>query len=273
MYITNNTRVARIAEQAGVDRIFVDMEYIGKEQRQNNINSVKNHHTIDDIKNIRKVISKSELMVRVNPMHSAAENMTSSEEEIELAISAGADIVMLPYFKTLEEVRLFLEIVDGRARTILLLETPEAVDIIDSIVAIEGIHGVHVGINDLSLGYGKKFMFELLTDGTVERICAALRYTGIPYGFGGIASIGSGLVPAEIILKEHYRLGSSMVILSRSFCDIESTPDIDCVEKKLFAGVRCIRDYEEQIIRYSKYFDDNRALLQEYVQRAADSNG
>ena len=34
MYITNNPDVARIAEEAGVDRIFVDMEYIGKSDRQ-----------------------------------------------------------------------------------------------------------------------------------------------------------------------------------------------------------------------------------------------
>ena len=31
MYITNNPQVARIAEDAGVDIIFLDMEYIGKE--------------------------------------------------------------------------------------------------------------------------------------------------------------------------------------------------------------------------------------------------
>lgn len=30
MYITNSEDVAHIAEEAGVDRIFVDMEYIGK---------------------------------------------------------------------------------------------------------------------------------------------------------------------------------------------------------------------------------------------------
>ena len=28
MYITNNPDIARIAEDAGVDRIFIDMEYI-----------------------------------------------------------------------------------------------------------------------------------------------------------------------------------------------------------------------------------------------------
>ncbi len=34
MYITNSEDVAHIAEEAGVDRIFVDMEYIGKTDRQ-----------------------------------------------------------------------------------------------------------------------------------------------------------------------------------------------------------------------------------------------
>ena len=33
MYITNRPEVAVIAEQYGVDRIFVDMEYIGKADR------------------------------------------------------------------------------------------------------------------------------------------------------------------------------------------------------------------------------------------------
>ena len=30
MYITNRPEIAQIAESAGVDRIFVDLEYIGK---------------------------------------------------------------------------------------------------------------------------------------------------------------------------------------------------------------------------------------------------
>ena len=34
MYITNKPEIARIAESTGVDRIFVDMEYIGKAVRQ-----------------------------------------------------------------------------------------------------------------------------------------------------------------------------------------------------------------------------------------------
>ena len=33
MYITRQPEVATVAENAGVDRIFVDMEYIGKSDR------------------------------------------------------------------------------------------------------------------------------------------------------------------------------------------------------------------------------------------------
>ena len=34
MYITNNPVIAQIAQEAGVDRIWIDMEYIGKDERQ-----------------------------------------------------------------------------------------------------------------------------------------------------------------------------------------------------------------------------------------------
>ena len=40
MYITNRPEIAQIAESAGVDRIFVDMEYIGKAKRQYGTDSV-----------------------------------------------------------------------------------------------------------------------------------------------------------------------------------------------------------------------------------------
>ena len=83
-------------------------------------------------------------------------------------IEAGADLLMLPYFKTAEEVQTFVKYVDGRAKTVLLVETPEAAAIAENLVKIPGIDEMFIGLNDLSLGYGKNFMFELLLDGTVE---------------------------------------------------------------------------------------------------------
>ena len=49
MYITNNPSIALIAQKHGVDRIWIDLETLGKEERQKNINSVKSHHSIKDI--------------------------------------------------------------------------------------------------------------------------------------------------------------------------------------------------------------------------------
>ena len=105
MYITNKPEVALIAERSNVDRVFLDMEYIGKAERQSGMDTAQCAHTIEDIKNIRKVIAKSELLVRCNSIYSG------SEEEINNIIDAGADVIMLPYFKTADEVAFFIKTV------------------------------------------------------------------------------------------------------------------------------------------------------------------
>lgn len=267
MYITNQPDVAQIAEAAGVDRIFVDMEYIGKFERQGGMDTVQSHHTIDDIATVRRAITKAELMVRVNPIHPATENYGSSREEVDAAIKAGADVVMLPFFKTVEEVRTFIELVDGRAKTFPLLETPEAVEVIDEILALDGLDEIHIGLNDLSLGYGKKFMFELLSDGTVERLCNKFQAKGIPYGFGGIASLGKGALPSEYIIREHYRLGSTRAILSRSFCDVNKVQHLGEIARTFVDGVREIRALEEECQQHRNYFTDNQLFVTEAVAR------
>ena len=107
MYITNRPDVAEVAEINGVDRIFVDLEYIGKAERQGGMDTVQNRHTIEDIREVRSVVVKSELLVRCNPIHEATEEYGSSAEEIEAIVDAGANIIMLPYFKTVSEVETF----------------------------------------------------------------------------------------------------------------------------------------------------------------------
>lgn len=268
MYITNEPEVARIAEKAGVDRIFIDMEYIGKSKRQGGMDTVQSHHTIRDVKKIKDSVCSAEVLVRVNPIHDATDKYCSSKEEIDGAVNAGADIIMLPFFKTVQEVECFIKLIAGRVRTMLLVETPEAVAAIDDILKLKGIDGVHIGLNDLSLGYGKKFMFELLADGTVEKLCFKFRRCGIDYGFGGIASLGKGMLPAEYIIKEHYRLGSMCTILSRSFCDLSKIDDLKQIEDIFNIGIQKIRKLERQCVEHafdSSYFEDNRKAVAEKV--------
>ena len=266
MYITNRPEIAQIPETAGVDRIFVDLEYIGKFDRQGGMDTVQSHHTLDDVKRVSSAITDAELLVRVNPIHDATDEYVSSEEEIFAVIENGADIIMLPFFKTVDEVNRFLKAVNGRAKTMLLLETPEAVEIVDDLVRIEGIDSVHIGLNDLSLGYGMKFMFELLTDGTVEQLCAKFCKKNIPYGFGGIASLGKGLVPAEMIIKEHYRRGSTCAILSRSFCDVDKINDIGEISSIFVNGIREIREFESECEKHIGDLINNKFELEKIVK-------
>ncbi|MBO5199766.1 MAG: aldolase [Clostridia bacterium] len=266
MYITNDPEVAVIAEESGVDRIFVDLEYIGKQQRQGGMDTVQNHHTAADVKNIRNAVKKAEVLVRVNPIHSKTDKFMGSETEINRVIDAGADVIMLPYFKTKEEVDRFLEIVDERARTILLFETAEAIDNIDEILKNDKIDEVFIGLNDLSLSYGQKFMFEPLADGKVDAIIDSFKGKSLPYGFGGIASLGRGMLPSEKIIAEHYRLGSTCVILSRSFCNTNNIDDYAVIKTVFNDGVKQIREYEKRCQEQNgEFFDKNRRVVRSIV--------
>lgn len=275
MYITNNPDVAQIAEDAGVDIIFVDMEFIGKYLRQGGMDTVQSHHTIEDVKAIKTVLRKAKLMVRVNPIHKAGEErgcfFGDSTEEIDSAINAGADIIMLPFFHKKEELEELVRIVDGRAVTFPLLETNAAYENLDELLTVQGIDQVYIGLNDLSLDQGKTFMFEQLADGTVDEICGKLKNKGIPYGFGGIARPGAGMLPAEYIIRDHHRLGSSYVILSRSFCNTSAIVNLEEIRSIFQDGVREIRQIEEDADLYSDdQFADNHAEVQKRVAMVVD---
>jgi len=260
MYLTNNIKLAQIAEKSGVDWIFVDLEINGKIQRQFNLDTVISNHKISDILLIKNVLNKAKLLVRINPLNS------DSEMEINNVIKAGADIIMLPYFKTKQEIVDFISILNKRVKSCLLIETPEAVEILDDFPEIKGINYIHIGLNDLSIGYKKKFMFELLSNGTVEKIAKKIKVYDLPFGFGGIGQIGEGILPAEKILAEHYRLNSSMVILSRSFFKHDGNINYDIALKSFTEGIKKIRALEELLL-YKKldFFINNKQEIVKIV--------
>ena len=241
MYITNRPDVALVAEKYGVDRIWIDLETLGKEQRQRGLNTVKSDHSVSDISAIKPLLSTAEMLVRVNRWN------PYSSEEIEAVINAGADLIMLPYWKTKEEVENFLNCVNGRVKTVLLLETKEAVECIDEVLKLK-FDEIHIGLNDLYLSYGMTFMFEPLADGTVEKLCEKFKKKGVPYGFGGIARLGAGMLSAEKIIMEHFRLGSTRAILSRSFCDYKNIGNIEEVEIVFRENMNRLQEYELSMV-------------------------
>lgn len=264
LFITNNPIVAKAAEECGVRRVWVDLEVLGKENRQPGMNTVKSGHSLQDVSEIRSVLTTAELLVRVNPIHDG------SETEINEVIKRGADMIMLPYFCTIEEVDKFLSIVDGRCKTTLLFESKESILLLDEIIAFGGFDEAYIGLNDLHLSYGMTFMFEPLANGMVEKISSKFKAANIPYGFGGIAKIGEGLLPAECVIAEHYRLGSTRAILSRSFCDNQFV-DYNKWRQEFQLGINQIRLYESLLPLLPKsYFSENIEKVKASVEKVVE---
>lgn len=211
MILAADPQSALEAQNAGIDRIFYDLEWIGKNERQHGRNTVISNNSIENIPVVREVLKDSELLVRTNPIHAY------SKSEIDKAIFYGADMLMLPMVMDQYDVEQYIEMVDGRAKVCIMIETAAAMARLDKILDVSGVDELFVGLNDLHISMGLTFMFELLSDGLVEYIANKCKKVGMPFGFGGIARIGEGDLTSDNILGEHVRLGSTSVILSRTF--------------------------------------------------------
>lgn len=211
LFITDSPEMASFVHQSGVERIFVDLEILGKQERQGAFDTVISAHQIENVAPVRAAVPTAELLVRVNPLHEG------SLREIEMSLEAGADYLMLPMFRTAEEVSSFCRLVRGRSGVVPLVETAAAARAMRNIVAVDGVVEVHIGLNDLHRDLGLSFMFEPLANGLVDRLAEACRDRNLPFGVGGISRVGHGDIPGELVLAEHCRIGSTRAILSRAF--------------------------------------------------------
>ena len=115
-------------------------------------------------------------------------------------------------------------------------------------------------------------MFQLLADGSVDKWSKIVRLKGIPFGFGGLASLNGGAVPGSMILKEHYRLGSSMVIISRAFCNTDLITDPEVVKRSFYDGIAEIRDLEAECQKEnSTFFAKNQEIVRDSINIIVNS--
>jgi len=211
LQITNDPALAHRCDGLPGMRLFVDLEVHGKAERQAGRNTFISTHQPQDVGRIKAQLHRSRLMVRVNPLHAG------TPSELDFVLAQGADLVMLPMFHTPDELRAFSRIVAARAPIVALLETAGALHSLDDWVVTPGLWEVFVGLNDLHLSLGCRFMFEPLAQDLLDGVASRVQAQGLRFGFGGIARLDEGLLPGRDVLAEHVRLGSQAVILSRTF--------------------------------------------------------
>jgi hypothetical protein len=209
MLIPESIAMAKDAVAGGVDRIFIDLERAGKFERQGGGTWISTH-TLDDVSAYREALPDIELLVRIDPW------CAGSPDTVEQVVARGADIIMLPMIENVANVEQLCDLLAGRASAVPLIETVHSAEAIRSICQ-SPVTEIYVGLNDLHRQLGLRFMFEPLASGLVDQLCSTALKNSKPFGFGGMAQIGHGDLPAEMILGEHVRMGSSAVILSRKF--------------------------------------------------------
>jgi hypothetical protein len=159
------------------------------------------------------VVHRARLFARTDPLH------PGSRRQVEEVLARGATSIMLPMFHRVDEVERFVDLVDGRAEVVLLVETAAAVFRIADITRIDGVDEIMVGLNDLHLDVGLDNRFEIIVSDAMESLARTVRSHGIRFGFGGLgrADDDSLPVPSSLVYPQYARLGATSAIVARSF--------------------------------------------------------
>lgn len=207
-FFTANQLLAKKALECGVDYVIIDWERRGKDKRQLNKGFEINEDSEEDAKRIANEVGVP-ICIRINALSE------ETEEEVRRALDCGAEVVMLPMSQSVDQVQCFLDILGGRAKSLIQIETKH---LLEEVVALKNLDWdfTHVGLNDLMLSRNKSNIWESVYDGTVSEICKKLQ--GRAYGFGGLTTVDGGFpIPAKWIIKKMVADGCSVGILRRSF--------------------------------------------------------
>ena len=268
--------LATRAVAAGVDGIVVDWERAGKHDRQASAGTEINADTIEDLCRIRAA-SGSRILCRINAVGD------ETADEVEAAVEAGADELLVPMVRCREDVQLAVDIARGRIEVGILVETVEAVE-----GAIElgelPISRVFVGLNDLAIERQSPSIFSALIDGTVEAVRAAFT---APFGVAGLTVPDAGdPLPCRLLMGELARLRCEYTFLRRSFrrdivgrdLDVEVPRMREAVLQATNRSHEDVRDEHTELTRMIRELETSAAGhhlaisdLEERVQAGRDS--
>jgi hypothetical protein len=216
LFFTTTAR-AQAAVAAGITRLVVDLEVVGKHERQVGHDTQVNTHQVSDIVTVRRAAGCA-VTCRVNSVGAG------TDDEIEAVVDTGADEVLVPMAREVAEVERVLDAVGGRAAVAVMVETQAAVDLADALASLP-VSRLYLGLLDLWIDRRSRHPFEALADGTIDRVAEVARCRGRGFGFGGLTLPGGGYpLPVQHLFNELSRT-STFTFLRRSF--ERDVPDAD----------------------------------------------
>jgi hypothetical protein len=193
--------------EAGVDGIIVDWEVEGKHRRQAGADTEINKDTVEDLRRVRSWVD-ARVLCRINPPGAR------TVRELEAAIRAGADEVLVPMVRSPTELERVIDAASGRCDVGTLVETVAAVERAGELARLP-LSRIYIGLNDLAIERRTSNLFAAVADGTVERVRRAVDRS---FGFAGLTAPERGYpIPCRLLIGELVRLGSGFSFLRRSY--------------------------------------------------------
>lgn len=206
---TTDTAVAAGCMDVGVDAIIVDWENSGKHERQRGFNTQINQQSSADLRAMREAVPGT-IICRINGY-----NNNTTQTEVEEAITNGADEILLPMVRNLQEAEQVITWIKGRCRFGILVETDAAVTIAGQL-ALLPLSRVYIGLNDLHIDKKLPNLFYPFIDGTIEYLRSV--FCNIPFGVGGLTHAASGSpVLSSLLMNQYALLQTDFTFLRRTF--------------------------------------------------------
>jgi len=242
------------AVASGVYGIIVDWENQGKKERQAVADTEINNATIKDLKRIRDC-TEAQVICRINGFCS------TTADEIEKAIDSGADEILLPMVRSVQEVQNTLDLVADRCGLGILVETRDAVNIAGELSKLP-LTRVYVGLNDLGIERGIPNIFSAIEDGMVERIRRSFE---VPFGFAGLTLPDCGSpIPSSLLIAEMARLNCRFSFLRRSFNRDIKGKDMSIEVPKI------LNSFSKHLRRSPEETTEDKRLLNDVILNAPD---
>lgn len=224
--------------------VIVDWESGSKHERQETsqqligISTNLTHDEGDGVENARR-LGFERVICRINGLN------PDSPAEVERVIDQGGTDVLLPMWRTLEEVHELQDLVRGRARIGLMIETSGALRAARQLRAVAPSFAF-IGLVDMAIDRGTKSIFSPILDGTLAAVVDDLG--DVPFGFGGLTLPDRGEpIPSRLFVGEMLRLGAAFSVMRRSFFrDVPVARSGDAIEEINKAIIRwSSRDAED----------------------------
>ena len=210
--ITNSPEEAKVLDACGVPQIMVDIEIIGKVERQKGKNTIISDHQVEDVKVLKALNLNAQIICRINPYYEGIRS------EIDHAIEYGADIIMVPMITNFSQFEEMCKMINRRCAILPLIETPYSLLKLGDIIEAGSIKQIHFGLNDLFLALGMINLFEVMLSPVFAEI---VKWTSERVPLVGVGGIGdpnkANKVDPLYLLDQHKSINSKSVILSRSF--------------------------------------------------------